>query len=81
MRSLIAASTTTLCLFAAGCGASDRAARESAGQSAARVFGLAQGLEKAQKTRKAIAAYEQVVRHFPGTPEAAKAAERKGPPC
>ena len=66
----------SLFLLAAGCGTAGQAPRESAGQSVARVFNLAQTLEKAQKTRKAIAAYGQIVRHYPGTPEASMAAER-----
>jgi cytochrome c-type biogenesis protein CcmH/NrfG len=37
---------------------------------------VAQQLEKEQKTKQAIAAYQQVVRLFPNTPEATNALQR-----
>jgi hypothetical protein len=63
-------------LFLIGCGGPTPVAPEAEGQGAARVFALAQDLEGGRKTKQAIAAYRQVVDHFPNTPEARKAAER-----
>jgi outer membrane protein assembly factor BamD (BamD/ComL family) len=45
-------------------------------KEAARVFAVAQDLENGKKTKQAMDAYRQVVQHFPGTPEASKAAKR-----
>jgi hypothetical protein len=57
-----------------GCGKAGQASLETPGASPARVLGLARDLEKGRKIKDAIAAYHQIVRHYPGTPEAAKAA-------
>jgi hypothetical protein len=43
---------------------------------AARVFALAQGLEKERKTADAVAAYRHIVRSFPQAPHAKQAAAR-----
>jgi TolA-binding protein len=53
-----------------------RAPQESPEQAAARVFELAQNLEKAHKTKEAFAAYRQIVRHYPATAGGQKAAQR-----
>jgi hypothetical protein len=71
MRSL-----AVVCLFFIGCGGPAPVATQTDGQGASRVLAVAQDLEKAQKTKQAMAAYRQVIVHFPNTPEARKAAER-----
>ncbi len=43
---------------------------------AARVLILAQDLENTHQTKNAIAAYHQIIRYYPGTPEASRAADR-----
>jgi hypothetical protein len=63
-------------LFFIGCGGPAPVAPETDSQGAARVFALAQDLEKGQKTKQAMAAYNQIIRHFPDTPEAKKAVQR-----
>jgi hypothetical protein len=63
-------------IFALGCGRSDPAPPESPERAAARVFNLAQDLEKEKKGKEAFAAYRQIVRHYTGTPHGKKAAER-----
>jgi len=75
MRS-IARFSLCLSLIATGCGRSGPAPRETPEQAAARVFDLAQNLEKEHKTKEAFAAYHQVVRHYPATAGGKKAAER-----
>jgi outer membrane protein assembly factor BamD (BamD/ComL family) len=73
---LLMRSLPFVCLFCIGCGGSPPVATESEAQGASRVFALAQDLENSQKTKKAMDAYRQVVRYFPNTPEARKAAQR-----
>jgi hypothetical protein len=63
-------------LFLIGCGGPAPVAPETAAQGATRVFALAQELETGQKTKQAMAAYRQVVLHFPDSPEARRAAQR-----
>jgi hypothetical protein len=72
------AGTLTLILLTltAGCGRPAATAPAPPPGGAARVLEIAQGLEKARGIKKAVAAYEQIVRHYPGTPEAVKAAAR-----
>jgi TolA-binding protein len=65
-----------VCLLLIGCGGPAPVAPESKEQGAARVYALAQDLETSQKTKQAMAAYHQVLLHFPNTPEARKAAVR-----
>jgi outer membrane protein assembly factor BamD (BamD/ComL family) len=64
------------CVVCLGCGGGSTTAPETEAQGASRVFALAQDLEKNQKTKQAMDAYHQVVRYFPNTPEARKAAQR-----
>jgi hypothetical protein len=71
MRSL-----SMVVLLLVGCGGPAPVAPQAEGQGAARVFALAQDLDGARKTKQAMAAYRQVVLHFPDTPEARKAAQR-----
>jgi hypothetical protein len=60
-----------------GCGRSaPPLTQEGQAKEASRVFALAQDLENGKKTKQAMNAYRQVVQHFPGTPEASKAAKR-----
>lgn len=64
-----------------GCGESAPATTASVqarspAQEAARVFGLADGLEKEGKSKEAFAAYRQVADKFPETPDGKKAAAR-----
>jgi hypothetical protein len=59
-----------------GCGGPAPVAPKAEGQGAPRVFALASELEGGQKTKQAMAAYRQVVLHFPNTPEARQAAQR-----
>ena len=63
-----------------GCGRSEGprevASAESPELRAMRVLGVAQKLEREQKTKEAFSAYHQIVRHFPNTPPAKIAAER-----
>jgi hypothetical protein len=59
--------------MSSGCGKSSQKTAEA---SPATVLGLAQDLEKDHKIKNAIAAYHQIMRYYPGTPEAASAAER-----
>ena len=61
--------------LASGCGP-PLPAPESPHQAAARVFAVAERLEKAQKTKQAFAAYRQVADQFPDSPEGKKAAAR-----
>jgi hypothetical protein len=49
---------------------------ESPEQRAARVFALAQELEADGQTRKAYAAYHQIIKHFPTSPSAIRANAR-----
>jgi TolA-binding protein len=49
---------------------------ESPEQAAARIFGLAQDLEKQHKTKEAYAAYRQLGQHYPSTAGGKRAAER-----
>jgi hypothetical protein len=46
------------------------------GQEADRVLAIAQDLEKQGDTKKAFAAYHQIIRNFPDTPSGRKAVER-----
>jgi TolA-binding protein len=59
-----------------GCGQAGPPSPKADGASPASVLAVAQDLEKGQKIKNAIAAYHQIVRYYPGTPEAARAAER-----
>jgi outer membrane protein assembly factor BamD (BamD/ComL family) len=59
-----------------GCGGPRPAAPETEAQGASRVFALAQDLENSKEAKRAMEAYQQIVRHFPETPEARKATER-----
>ena len=59
-----------------GCGGTPPAPPETEAQGAARVLAVARGLEEGRETRRAMAAYQQVIRSFPNTPEAGQAAER-----
>jgi hypothetical protein len=45
-------------------------------QAAARVFAVAERLEKEKKNGRAFAAYHQLARQFPETPEGKKSVER-----
>ena len=63
-------------LFLIGCGGPSPVAPKPEAQDAARVLAVAQDLERGRKTKQAIAAYQQVVLHFPDTPEAKKAQEQ-----
>lgn len=72
----VAALALSLFLVAAGCGKPEEATPGPPEQAAARVFERAQALEKDHKTREAIAAYHQILNHFPGSPEAKKAHDR-----
>ncbi len=45
-------------------------------QEADHVLAIAQDLEQQGDTRKAFAAYHQIIRHFPDTPSGRKAVER-----
>jgi hypothetical protein len=45
-------------------------------QEAHRVLAIAQDLEKQGETKKAFAAYHQIIRNFPATPSGKKAIER-----
>jgi hypothetical protein len=65
-----------LCTVGLGCRRADPAPPEPPEQAAARIFDLAQNLEKERKTREAFAAYHQIVRHYPATPHGKKAAQR-----
>ncbi|MDR3638979.1 MAG: hypothetical protein P4L84_34560 [Isosphaeraceae bacterium] len=68
-----------LAALALGCGAAEPAIQhpgESPAQAAARVFTVAEGLEKEHKTKQAFAAYRQLARQFPDTPEGKQAADR-----
>jgi hypothetical protein len=60
----------------ASSGRSEQASRETPEQAAARVFDLAQNLEKEHKTKEAFAAYRQILRHYPATAGGEKAADR-----
>ena len=59
-----------------GCGGPAPVAPKTEGQGAPRVFALASELESGQKTKQAMAAYRQIILHFPDTPEARKAVRR-----
>jgi hypothetical protein len=76
----IAAVCIVLSALVAGCGgASSPAPTASAAtpeQDADRVLAIAQDLEKQGDTKKAFAAYHQMIRNFPGTPSGRKAIER-----
>jgi hypothetical protein len=72
----IARFSLSISLLVIGCGRAEPARRETPEQAAARVFDLAQNLEKAHKTKEAFAAYQQIVRHYPATAGSKKAAER-----
>ncbi len=65
-----------VCLLLIGCGGSAPAIPEAAGQEAARVLAVAQDLESARKSRQAMAAYRQIIQHFPDSPEAKQAARK-----
>ncbi len=64
----------------AGCGGSGSQVQPtvvgSPEQEAARVFALAQSLEKEGDTKKAFSAYHQIIRNFPATSSGTKAAAR-----
>jgi hypothetical protein len=62
------------CLLGPGC--REPAPPEMPEQTVARIFALAQSLEKEGKTKQAFAAYHQLVRLFPSTAEGKQAAER-----
>jgi hypothetical protein len=64
-----------LCVYI-GCTRSGPAPPEPPAQAAARVFDVAQNLEKERKTKEAFAAYHQIARAYPTTPHGRKAAER-----
>jgi TolA-binding protein len=64
------------CLLAAGCGNAEPPPPEAPEQVAARVFDLAERLEKEHKGKEAFAAYRQIVRLYPTTPQGKKAAAR-----
>jgi hypothetical protein len=63
-------------LFLIGCGGPAPIAPGTDVRDAARVFALARDHEVAQKSKQAMAAYRQVVLHFPDTPEARQASWR-----
>ncbi len=65
-----------VCLLGIGCNRPAPAEPETVDQAASRVFAVAEKLEKSQKTKQAISAYQQVMSHFPQTPEGKLAAER-----
>jgi hypothetical protein len=65
-----------VCLIGIGCGRSTPVEPESETQGASRVFAVARELDQNRKMKQAIAAYQQVVRNYPNTPEARKAADR-----
>ena len=76
--------TAILCFFLssliAGCeGSGTQSPPVSAArpeQEADRVLAIAQNLETQGDTKKAFAAYHQIIRNFPGTPSGKKAIER-----
>jgi TolA-binding protein len=78
----IAVVALTISWLSAGCGGWGSGSQAPAvvvgspEQDAARVFALALSLEKEGETKKAFAAYHQIVRNFPETPAGKKAAER-----
>ena len=65
-----------VCPIGIGCGGPTPVAPESETQGASRVFAVAQELDRNQKMKQAIAAYQQIVRIYPNTTEAKKAADR-----
>ena len=65
-----------LSVMSSGCGKTAQSSQKTAGASPASVLGVAQDLEKDHKIKNAIAAYHQIMRYYPGTPEAA--ARRNG---
>ena len=78
MRRFVAAALL-LSITEAGCQRAERIptpAGQSPGETAARVFALAQRLENEGKTKEAFATYHQIVRQFPDTPDGKQAAGR-----
>jgi len=67
---------SVILIAAIGCNHPDPAPAESPEQAAARIFDLAQDLEKQHKTKEAYAAYRQISQHYPSTPHGKRAAER-----
>jgi hypothetical protein len=65
-----------VCLLFIGCGRPDPVAPETDAQGATRVFALARNLETVQKTKQAMDAYQEIIFHFPNTPEARLASQR-----
>jgi TolA-binding protein len=60
-----------------GCGKTATAPPvETDAEKASRVFAMAEDFEKARKIKQAVAAYEQVVRYFPDSPESKTAVQR-----
>jgi predicted TPR repeat methyltransferase len=59
-----------------GCGGSTAPPPESPAQSASRIFSVGQELEKANQKKRAINAYQQLVRLFPESAEAKAASLR-----
>ena len=65
--------------LALGCGPAEPVSPipgEPPAQAAARVFAVAERLAKEHKTKQAFAAYHQLARQFPDTPEGRQAADR-----
>ncbi len=71
-----AAAVLSLILIVSSCGKAEPQAPEPPEHAASRIFQQAETLAMQKKTKEAMAAYRQIIAHFPSSPEAKTAASR-----